>query len=127
MPVIERPQPNEQHLMEDTVAAMKRMALGQLDHHRYATRDAHDMIHAILKGNSTFRPTCRSTWLRDCLCCRAPTRSLSGFHGCQARCALAPVPALGPVLQAFLRGLTLQPAVQEAGKAGVACPIAGLG
>lgn len=49
-PAIEQPQPNEQQLGEATVAAMKRMAQGQLDHHRHATRDAHAKSHAIVKG-----------------------------------------------------------------------------
>ena len=37
-------------MMEDTVATMKRMAQGQPDHHRHATRDAPAKSHAIVKG-----------------------------------------------------------------------------
>lgn len=49
-PAIEQPQPNEQQLVDETVAAMKQMAQQQFDHHRHASRDAHAKSHAIVKG-----------------------------------------------------------------------------
>ena len=49
-PALEQPQPNEQQLMEETVAAMKRIAQMQFDRHRHANRDAHAKSHAIVKG-----------------------------------------------------------------------------
>ncbi|TGE23658.1 catalase [Hymenobacter aquaticus] len=49
-PAIEQPQPNEQQLMEETVAAMRRMAQSQFDQHRHANRDAHAKSHAIVRG-----------------------------------------------------------------------------